>query len=431
MPITITMPALSPTMTEGRIARWFKAEGEEVIAGDVLAEIETDKATMELEAIDDGILGKILVPGETDGVAVNTPIAVVLEEGEDASALDGFTASAPVIAAAESAPAEPAPVPVAIPAAAPAASAPAPVSAPVATPAPAASGQRIVASPLAKRIAADSGLDLSLVKGSGPRGRIVKADVLGAQGTAKSAPAIPAAPSASIVIPATTVEPTEIPLTSMRKTIAKRLVAAKQDIPHIYLTVECELDALLALRKQANERRPDAKVSVNDFIVKASALALKQVPAVNASWTDTAMIQYNTIDISIAVAIEGGLITPIVRNADQKGLSAISAEVKELAGRAKEGKLMPEEYQGGGFSISNLGMFGIKEFSAIINPPQSAILAVGAGEPRPVVKDGELTVATVMSCTMSCDHRVVDGALGAQWLAAFKGFIEDPLGMLL
>jgi pyruvate dehydrogenase E2 component (dihydrolipoamide acetyltransferase) len=418
MPITITMPALSPTMTEGRIARWFKTEGEEVIAGDVLAEIETDKATMELEAIDDGILGKILVPGETDGVAVNTPIAVVLEEGEDASALDGFTAAAPVVAA------EAAPAPAATPAPA---AAPAP-QAPVATPAAVAEGQRIIASPLARRIAADSGIDLTLVKGSGPRGRIVKADVLGAQGTAKSGPAIPAAP---IDIPATSVEPTEIPLTSMRKTIAKRLVAAKQDIPHIYLTVECELDALLALRKQVNERKPDSKVSVNDFIVKASALALNEVPAVNASWTDTAMIQYNTVDISIAVAIEGGLITPIVRNADLKSLVTISGEVKELAGRAKDGKLMPEEYQGGGFSISNLGMFGIKEFSAIINPPQSAILAVGAGEQRPIVKDGELTVATVMSCTMSCDHRVVDGALGAQWLAAFKSHIEDPLGMLL
>jgi len=422
MPITITMPALSPTMTEGRIARWFKAEGEEVIAGDVLAEIETDKATMEIEAIDDGILGKILIPGETDGVAVNTPIALILEEGEDVSSMDGFTANAPVVAVAGTA-AESSPAPTA---SAPVAADPAPVATPVPT-----SGQRIIASPLARRIAADSGLDLALVKGSGPRGRIVKADVLGAQGTAKSAPAIPAAPATPVVIPPTSVEPTEIPLTNMRKTIAKRLVAAKQDIPHIYLTIECELDALLALRKQVNERRPDTKVSANDFIVKASALALKQVPAVNASWTDTAVIQYNTVDISIAVAIEGGLITPIVRNADLKGLAAISAEVKELAGRAKESKLMPEEYQGGGFSISNLGMFGIKEFSAIINPPQSAILAVGAGEQRPVVKNGALSIATVMSCTMSCDHRVVDGALGAQWLAAFKGYIEDPLGMLL
>jgi pyruvate dehydrogenase E2 component (dihydrolipoamide acetyltransferase) len=423
MPVTITMPALSPTMTEGRIARWFKAEGEEVIAGDVLAEIETDKATMELEAIDDGILGKILIPGDTDGVAVNTPIAIVLEEGEDASAMEGIS-TAPV-----------APTPAPAPAVQPAqvtSAASAPAVAPVLTAAAAPSdGQRIIASPLARRIAADSGLDLSLITGSGPRGRIVKADVLAQQGTAKSAPAIPAAPAAAVAIPPTSVEPTEIPLTSMRKTIAKRLVAAKQDIPHIYLTVECELDALLALRKQANERREDVKVSVNDFIIKASALALKDVPAVNASWTDTAMIQYNSIDISVAVAIEGGLITPIVRNADVKGLAAISSEVKELAGRAKEGKLMPEEYQGGGFSISNLGMFGIKEFSAIINPPQSAILAVGAGEQRPIVKNGALAIATVMSCTMSCDHRVVDGALGAQWLAAFKGYIEDPLGMLL
>jgi len=422
MPITITMPALSPTMTEGRVARWFKAEGDEVISGDVLAEIETDKATMELEAIDDGVLGKILVPADTDGVAVNTPIAVVLEEGEDASALDGFSAATSVAPAAapqaEAAPVAPAAVPAP---AAPVATTPTPA-------APAPGGQRIIASPLARRIAAANGLDLAQIKGSGPRGRIVKADVENVQPVAASAPTA-AQPTA---IPFTgSVEPTEIPNNNMRKTIAKRLVEAKQTIPHIYLTIEVELDALLALRKQVNERRPDTKVSVNDFIIKASALALKDVPAVNASWTDAATIQYNTVDISVAVAIDGGLITPIVRDANLKGLAAISAEVKELAGRAREGKLMPEEYQGGGFSISNLGMFAIKEFSAIINPPQSAILAVGAGEQRPVVRDGALAVATVMSCTMSCDHRVVDGALGAQWLAAFKGYIEDPLGMLL
>ena len=425
MPITITMPALSPTMTEGRVARWFKAEGDEVISGDVLAEIETDKATMELEAIDDGVLGKILVPGDTDGVAVNTPIAVVLEEGEDASALEGFSAAAPVALApqAEAAPAPAAPAP-SEPAPAPVAAAPAP-SAPAT---PASGGQRIIASPLARRIAAANGLDLAQVKGSGPRGRIVKADVENVQPVAASAPVASAAAALPV---AGSIEPTEIPNNNMRKTIARRLVEAKQTIPHIYLTIDVELDALLALRKQVNERRPDTKVSVNDFIIKASALALKDVPAVNASWTDAAIIQYNTVDVSVAVALDGGLITPIVRDANIKGLAAISSEVKELAGRAREGKLMPEEYQGGGFSISNLGMYAIKEFSAIINPPQSAILAVGAGAQQPVVRDGALAVATVMSCTMSCDHRVVDGALGAQWLAAFKGYIEDPLGMLL
>ncbi len=430
MPITITMPALSPTMTEGRLARWLKNEGDEVIAGDVLAEIETDKATMELEAIDDGILARILVPGETDNVQVNAPIALVLEDGEDAAALEGFTpetvaAAEPVVAAKE-----PAPPPVAAP---PAAPAPTPMPA---APAAAPEGARILASPLAKRMAADAGIDLGQLSGSGPRGRIVKADILNAQasGTAQ-APALPAAPS--VPTPAAMAMPvsgsyTEVPNNSMRKTIARRLVEAKQSIPHIYLTIDCELDRLLALRKEINERREGAgKVSVNDFVIRANALALKAVPAVNASWTEAAILQYNTVDVSVAVALDGGLITPIVRNADLKGLAAISAEIKELAGRAREGKLMPEEYQGGGFSVSNLGMFGIREFSAIINPPQACIMAVGAGQQRPVVKDGALAVATVMTCTLSCDHRVVDGALGAEYLAAFKGFIEDPLSILL
>ncbi len=421
MPITITMPALSPTMTEGRLARWLKNEGDEVIAGDVLAEIETDKATMELEAIDDGILARILVPGETDNVQVNAPIALVLEDGEDASALEGFTPdAAPAV--------EPAP----------AAEEPTPAPAPAApTPAPAApAGGRILASPLAKRMAADAGIDLGQLSGSGPRGRIVKADILNAQATgAGQAPAMPAAPAVpappAMVMPASG-SYTEVPNNSMRKTIARRLVEAKQSIPHIYLTIDCELDRLLSLRKEINERREGAdKVSVNDFVIRANALALKAVPAVNASWTDAAILQYNTVDVSVAVALDGGLITPIVRNADLKGLAAISAEIKELAGRAREGKLMPEEYQGGGFSVSNLGMYGITEFSAIINPPQACIMAVGAGQQRPVVKDGALAVATMMTCTLSCDHRVVDGALGAEYLAAFKGFIEDPLSILL
>ncbi len=418
MPITITMPALSPTMTEGRLAQWLKNEGDEIIAGDVLAEIETDKATMELEAIDDGIMGKILIPADTDGIAVNTPIAIILEEGESASALDGYVADTPVV-----------------PTAAPEAAAPE-SAAPVAAPAPvaaahAATGDRVIASPLARRIATAGGLDIARISGSGPRGRIVKADVLAAQAGGQAAPVTPVAAASVPVMPAGA-NYEEIPLTNMRKTIARRLVEAKQSIPHIYLTVDCEIDKLLALRVEINEGREKAdKVSVNDFVVKASALSMLKVPGVNASWSDTAMLQYNTVDISIAVAIDGGLITPVVRNADQKGLGTISAEVKELAGRARDGKLMPEEYQGGGFSISNLGMFGIREFAAIINPPQSAILAVGAGEQRPVVKDGALAVATVMTCTLSCDHRVVDGALGAQFLAAFKGYIQNPLSILL
>ncbi len=416
MPITITMPALSPTMTEGRLAQWLKNEGDEIIAGDVLAEIETDKATMELEAIDDGILGKILIAADTDGIAVNTPIAIILEEGESASALDGYVADAPV-------------APTAAPeAAAPEAAAPQ-AAAPVA--APAATGDRVIASPLARRIATAGGMDIARISGSGPRGRIVKADVLAAQAGGQAAPIAPAIAASAPVMPAGA-NYEEIPLTNMRKTIARRLVEAKQSIPHIYLTVDCEIDKLLALRVEINEGREKAdKISVNDFVVKASALSMLKVPGVNASWSDKAMLQYNTVDISIAVAIDGGLITPVVRNADQKGLGTISAEVKELAGRARDGKLMPEEYQGGGFSISNLGMFGIREFAAIINPPQSAILAVGAGEQRPVVKDGALAVATVMTCTLSCDHRVVDGALGAQFLAAFKNYIQNPLSILL
>jgi len=390
----------------------------------VLAEIETDKATMELEAIDDGILGKILIAADTDGIAVNTAIAIVLEEGEDASALDGYAPDALVALAAPAAPEAAAPTPT------PEAAAPAAIAA-----APAASGDRVIASPLARRIATDAGLDIARISGSGPRGRIVKADVLatqaGGQAQVATIAAAPVAAAPAAVMPAGA-NYEEIPLTNMRKTIARRLVEAKQSIPHIYLTVDCEIDKLLSLRVEVNEGREKAdKVSVNDFVVKASALSMLKVPGVNASWSDTAMLQYNTVDISIAVAIDGGLITPVVRNADQKGLGTISAEVKELAGRARDGKLMPEEYQGGGFSISNLGMFGIREFAAIINPPQSAILAVGAGAQRPVVKDGALAVATVMTCTLSCDHRVVDGALGAQFLAAFKGYIQNPLSILL
>ncbi|MEH6524890.1 MAG: pyruvate dehydrogenase complex dihydrolipoamide acetyltransferase [Sneathiella sp.] len=425
MPITITMPALSPTMTEGTLANWQAKEGDSISSGDVLAEIETDKATMEVEAIDEGTLAKILIAGGTENVAVNTPIAVMLEEGEDASALDGFNVgSAPATADT--------PVVEEVPAAAPAAAA----ATPAATAAPAASGTRVFASPLARRIAGNAGLDIAALAGTGPRGRIVKADVEqaiasgGAQAPAPAAAPVAAATPAAITPPAGG-NYEEIPLTSMRKTIARRLSEAKQTIPHFYLTVECELDNLMALRKELNSRSDEYKISVNDFIIRASGLALKKLPAANASWGGDKILQYKDFDISVAVAIDGGLITPVIRNADQKGLASISDEMKELAGKAKAGKLMPEEYQGGCFSISNLGMFGIKEFSAVINPPQAAILAVGAGEQRPVVKDGALAVATIMSVTLSCDHRVIDGAMGAELLKYFKGFIQEPLTMML
>lgn len=426
MATTILMPALSPTMTEGKLAQWLKAEGETVSAGDVIAEIETDKATMEVEAVDEGVLGKIVVATGTDGVAVNSVIALLLEDGEDLSDVDiaGLAAAA--------APASPAPASAAAPqVAAP----PAPVAAAQAAPpaaAVAASGTRIFASPLARRIAADAGLDLGHVSGSGPRGRIVKRDVEAAiaSGVSAAAPAAPAAPVAVGAMPGMP-DYIGIPNSMMRKTIARRLSESKLQAPHFYLTVDCRLDELLELRKKLNNNATDFKLSVNDLIIRAAALALKQVPAANASWFEDEIRQWQAVDISVAVAIDGGLITPIIRGAEGKGLKQISAEMKDLAGRARDGKLLPEEYQGGTFSISNLGMFGIKEFAAVINPPQGAILAVGAGEQRPVVNDGELAVATVMSCTLSSDHRVVDGAVGAEFMQAFKLLIEDPLKMLL
>ena len=431
MATTILMPALSPTMTEGKLAQWLKAEGETVSAGDVIAEIETDKATMEVEAVDEGVLGKIVVAAGTDGVAVNSVIAVLLEDGEDLSDVDiaGLAAAA---APASPAPASPAPAPAAAP---PVAAPPAPVAAAQAAPpaaAVAASGTRIFASPLARRIAADAGLDLGHVSGSGPRGRIVKRDVEAAiaSGVSAAAPAAPAAPVAVGAMPGMP-DYIAIPNSMMRKTIARRLSESKQQAPHFYLTVDCRLDELLELRKKLNNNATDFKLSVNDLIIRAAALALKQVPAANASWFEDEIRQWQAVDISVAVAIDGGLITPIIRGAEGKGLKQISAEMKDLAGRARDGKLLPEEYQGGTFSISNLGMFGIKEFAAVINPPQGAILAVGAGEQRPVVNDGELAVATVMSCTLSSDHRVVDGAVGAEFMQAFKLLIEDPLKMLL
>ncbi|MEK9845783.1 pyruvate dehydrogenase complex dihydrolipoamide acetyltransferase [Thalassospira sp.] len=439
MPVKVLMPALSPTMTEGTLAKWHVKEGDTVESGDVIAEIETDKATMEVEAVDEGKIGKILVAEGSEGVAVNEVIALLLEEDEDESALDGADTSAAGAAPAAEAPSEPA-----------SSSAPAQSDAPAkASPAPAApvsGGDRIKASPLARRIAANDGVDLASVTGSGPRGRIVKRDVeaaksakpaaesASAEKAAPSAPAAAAAPAASGWNPDLTGLPEyeEIPNSGMRKTIARRLTESKQQVPHFYLTVDCELDNLLATRKQLNEKAGDGvKISVNDFVIRAVSLALKKVPAANSIWTDKATLQCKKQDISVAVAIDGGLITPVVRDAGSKGLAEISSEMKALAGKARDGKLMPEDYQGGTFSVSNLGMFGIKEFSAIINPPQGCILAVGAGEQRPVVKDGALAIATVMSCTLSVDHRAVDGAVGAQFMAEFKKLIEDPLSMLL
>ena len=438
MPINILMPALSPTMTEGNLARWLKKEGDAVKAGDVIAEIETDKATMEVEAVEEGKIGKILVPDGAQGVKVNDVIAVLLEEGESPSDI-----KAPGAAPAPKAPAAPAPAPKGDGAAnaeapKPAAAAPAP-----AAPAPAAaSGARIFASPLAKRLAQQHGLDLSRIVGSGPHGRVVKSDIdkAAAGGTAKAAPAGAKGPPTAPSVPGFQAfgEPDfELhPHSMMRKTIARRLQESKQFVPHFYLTVDCEIDRLLKVREEVNAGAPKEgkgafKLSVNDFIIKACAVALKQVPAANASWSDEGVKMYKTADISVAVAIPNGLITPIIRHAEDKRLSDISAEMKGLAGRAKDGKLKPEEYTGGSFSLSNLGMFGIKDFAAIINPPQGCIMAVGAGEQRAVVKNGALAIATVMSCTLSVDHRVVDGAIGAEYLAAFKKLIENPLAMLV
>ena len=444
MPIQILMPALSPTMTEGNVASWLKSEGDEVAAGDILCEIETDKATMEVEATDEGTLGRIVVPAGTEGVAVNAVIGLILEEGEDASALGEEEAAAPAAAAPAAAAAEPAAEP------APAASAaPAPHAAAPAAPLPGGNGAtppapqrepgaRIFASPLARRMAKQAGLALEAIAGTGPNGRIVKADIEAAIAAAAAAPAAAVAASAPAAAPAAPpahapVAYRDAPASTMRKVIAQRLQEAKREVPHFYLTVDCAVDALLETRAQLNERSDAYNLSVNDFVIRAAALALRKVPAANASWVDGALRQYQSADISVAVAIEDGLVTPIVRNADGKGLAEISAEVKELAGRAraKPMGLAPEEYQGGTFSVSNLGMYGIKEFAAIINPPQSMILAVGTAEQRPVVKDGALAIATMMSCTLSVDHRVVDGALGATFLQAFKGLIEDPLTMLL
>jgi pyruvate dehydrogenase E2 component (dihydrolipoamide acetyltransferase) len=443
MTTQILMPALSPTMEEGKLSKWHVKEGDEVHSGDVLAEIETDKATMEFEAVDEGRIGKILVAEGTEGVKVNAPIAILLGEGEDSSSPPDITTAMSSIKAAvtaetqemkdakatsqKPAPAKPAPVPQ------------------PAAPQPAPNGTRIFASPLAKRIAEQKGIDLGALSGSGPRGRIVKADIeKAAPGStiAPSAPKAAAAPAAEAVsaLPDARLfykpeDYDEIPHDLMRKAIAKRLTASTSGIPHFYLTIDCRIDELLTARAKLNAQSPKGegafKLSVNDFLVKAAALALKKVPEVNASWTDNAILRHHHADVGVAVALDFGLITPIVFKADDKGLVAISSEVKALAERARAKKLKPAEYEGGSFAISNLGMFGIKHFTAVINPPHAAILAVGAGEEKPVVVNGKVEVATVMSVTMSCDHRVVDGATGARFLQAFKQYVEEPAAMLL
>lgn len=429
MPIDVLMPALSPTMTEGTLAKWHKKEGDKVASGDVIAEIETDKATMEVEAADEGTLAKIVVPAGTEGVKVNAVIAILTEEGEDASA----------VAAPKAAPKTEAPKPEPKKAEAPEPAAPAPQKA---APAPSPSGGRVFASPLAKRLAAESGVDISRVPGSGPHGRVVKADVEQAKTSGiAAAPTAASGPTALATIAAkappidASMPFDEAPNSTVRKIIARRLLESKRDIPHFYLTVDCRIDALMGMRKQLNDKAPEGagayKLSVNDFVIRAAALALRKVPAANATWTEEAIRLYQNVDISVAVATPAGLITPIVRRADNKGLAAISNEMRDLAARARDGKLKPEEFQGGGFSISNLGMFGIREFSAIINPPQSCILAVGAAEQRPAVVNGALAIATMMTCTLSVDHRSVDGAVGAQFLQAFKALIEEPLTMML
>jgi pyruvate dehydrogenase E2 component (dihydrolipoamide acetyltransferase) len=471
MPINILMPALSPTMEKGNLAKWLKKEGEKVKAGDVIAEIETDKATMEVEAVDEGTLGRILVPEGAQDIAVNAPIAVLLEEGEDKSAL------AAVSSAPSGAP-SPQPSPLRGEGAAPATSA-APKAAPAAAAAVASESRptsaaavpsvpsprrgegqgegapdrgngkaRVFASPLARRLAKEGGIDLAAVKGSGPHGRIVQADIEAAKtgGTAKAAAtsAAPAvAPLATGMADAQVLKLFEpgsyeiVPHDSVRKIIARRLVEAKQTIPHFYLTVDTEIDALLKLRSDINDAapkdkdgKPAWKVSVNDMVIKALALALQRVPDANVTWTEGGMLKHRHSDVGVAVSIPGGLITPIVRKAEGKRLSEIANEMKDLAARARIRRLKPEEYQGGSSAVSNLGMFGVKDFAAVINPPHATILAVGAGEERAVVRNGKIEVATIMTVTLSTDHRAVDGALGAVLIGAFKALIEKPAGML-
>ena len=430
MPVEIKMPALSPTMEEGTLAKWLVKEGDTVKSGDLMAEIETDKATMEFEAVDEGVIGKILVAEGTDNVKVGTVIATLVVDGESA----GEPAPAPKAAVEEKPAAAPAPAPTPTPTPAqPAAAAPAP--------APKAEGERIKASPLARRLAAEKSIDLATLTGSGPNGRIVKADLDGAKPGSAPAAATAAAPAESAApAPAAPAKPAAIPdipheatkLSNVRKTIARRLTESKQTVPHIYLTVDIRLDALLKLRGELNKglEARGVKLSVNDLIIKALAVSLIQVPKCNVMFTPDQLISFSRADISVAVSTPTGLITPIITGADTKGVAAIATEMKDLAARAREGKLQPQEYQGGTASLSNMGMYGIKQFDAVINPPQGMILAIGAGEKRPYIIDDALGIATVMSATGSFDHRAIDGADGAALMQAFKALVESPLAML-
>ena len=430
MAVNILMPALSPTMTDGTLARWLVSEGDAVRSGDVIAEIETDKATMEVEALDDGVMAKLVVAEGTQNVAVNALIAVLAEEGEDASEAAIDAENAPIAAPT------PAPTPAPTAASTPA-STPAPTSAPTPASAPAApqlaagqKGERVFASPLARRIAGDAGLDIGNLAGTGPHGRIIRADVEEAIAKAGTVAAAPSA-AASMMRVAGQSERFE-PHSAMRRVIAERLQQSKQNAPHFYLTVDCEIDTLLQARKALNEAASEGvKISVNDMVVKAAAAALIAVPEVNGYFEEAGCRYFSDADICIAVAVDGGLVTPVIKAANHLGLSAIASASADLAKRARDNQLDPAEYTGGTFTISNLGMFGVREFSAVINPPQAAILAVGAGEKRPVVRGDALDIATVMSVTLSADHRIVDGAVGARWLQAFKGAIENPVTMLL
>lgn len=452
MPINILMPALSPTMEKGNLAKWLKKEGDKVKSGDVIAEIETDKATMEVEAVDEGTLAKIVVPEGTQDVAVNDVIAVLAGDGEDVKAAGAGAASAPPKAApAAEAPAaaKPAPSPAAAPAAK-AATPPAAVPASqAAAPAPQTNGHgRIFSSPLARRLAKEAGIELTRINGSGPHGRVIARDVEEAKsGKGLKAPA--AAPGAAPAIAPSMsdkqilalYEPGSyeiVPHDGMRRTIAQRLTASAQTVPQFYLTMDCNIGLLVEAREQINaaapkdkDGKPAYKLSVNDFVIKALALALQRVPYANVSWTDGGMLKHKHSDVGVAVAMPGGLITPIIRKAETKPVSVISAEMKDFAARARARKLKPEEYQGGTTAVSNLGMYGIKDFTAVINPPHATILAVGAGEERPVVKNGKVEVAQIMSVTMTCDHRAVDGALGAELIGAFKVLIENPVMMVV
>ncbi len=442
MPIDITMPALSPTMEEGKLAKWHVKEGDSVSSGDVIAEIETDKATMEVEAVDEGKIGKILVAEGTDNVKVNAVIAVLLQDGEDAASIG----SAPAPKA--DAPKAETPAPAAAPVATPAPAAKAETAKPAASAPAKAEGNRVFASPLAKRLAKEAGIDLAAISGTGPKGRVVKSDVEAAKSgkaplkAAASAPATSAAPATGMSknqVIALYEEGTYelVPNDGMRKVVAARLTESKQTVPHFYLTLDCKIDALMAAREQINasapkskDGKPAYKLSVNDFVMKAWAVALQRVPAANATWAGDSILYHKRSDVAVAVSVPGGLFTPVVKSADTKTLREISEEVKDLATRAKSKKLAPHEYQGGSSSVSNLGMFGIKHFAAVINPPHGTILAVGAGEERVYPENGQIKIGQFMTATLSCDHRAVDGALGAELLGVFKSLIENPVMML-